>query len=32
MTDTEREAIEAGDIWWDAELFTTALVRQDGAW
>ncbi|OVZ57136.1 acyl-CoA dehydrogenase [Pigmentiphaga sp. NML080357] len=22
MSDTEREAIEAGDIWWDAELFT----------
>lgn len=22
MSDTEREAIEAGDVWWDAELFT----------
>ncbi|MGE3150737.1 MAG: acyl-CoA dehydrogenase [Pseudorhodoplanes sp.] len=22
MSDTEREALEAGDVWWDAELFT----------
>jgi acyl-CoA dehydrogenase len=22
LSDTEREAIEAGDVWWDAELFT----------
>lgn len=22
MSDTEREAIEAGDVWWDADLFT----------
>jgi acyl-CoA dehydrogenase len=22
MSDTEREAIDAGDVWWDAELFT----------
>src|SRR5205814_1711405 len=22
MSDTEREALEAGDIWWDADLFT----------
>lgn len=22
MSDTEREAIEAGDVWWDAELFS----------
>ncbi|ESR23851.1 acyl-CoA dehydrogenase [Lutibaculum baratangense] len=22
MSETEREAIEAGDVWWDAELFT----------
>ena len=22
LSDTEREAIEAGDIWWDAELFS----------
>ena len=21
LSDTEREAIEAGDVWWDAELF-----------
>ena len=22
MSDTEREALEAGDVWWDADLFT----------
>ena len=22
LSDTEREAIEAGDVWWDADLFT----------
>ena len=22
LSQTEREAIEAGDVWWDAELFT----------
>ena len=22
MSPTEREALEAGDVWWDAELFT----------
>ena len=22
MSDTEREALEAGDVWWDAESFT----------
>ena len=22
MSSTEREALEAGDVWWDAELFT----------
>src|ERR1700751_521347 len=22
LSDTEREAIEAGDVWWDAELFS----------
>src|SRR6202007_994295 len=22
MSDTEREALEAGDVWWDGELFT----------
>src|SRR6185295_7740049 len=22
MSETEREALEAGDVWWDAELFT----------
>ena len=22
MSDTKREALEAGDVWWDAELFT----------
>ena len=22
ISDTEREALEAGDVWWDAELFT----------
>src|SRR5579863_4784211 len=22
MSDTEREALEAGDVWWDAELFS----------
>jgi len=22
MSDTERDAIEAGDVWWDADLFT----------
>jgi acyl-CoA dehydrogenase len=24
MSDTEREALEAGDVWWDADLFTGA--------
>ena len=24
MSATEAEAIEAGDVWWDAELFTGA--------
>ena len=22
LSDTDREAIEAGDVWWDADLFT----------
>ena len=22
LSDTEREAIEAGDVWWDADLFS----------
>src|SRR3569833_2552929 len=22
MSDTEREALEAGDVWWDADLFS----------
>ena len=22
MSETEREALEAGDVWWDADLFT----------
>ena len=22
MSDTEREALEAGDVWWEADLFT----------
>ncbi len=25
MSDTEREALEAGDVWWDADLFTGIL-------
>lgn len=29
LSTTEREAMEAGTVWWDAELFTGKLVGQN---
>ncbi|MGB8399876.1 MAG: acyl-CoA dehydrogenase domain-containing protein [Bradyrhizobium sp.] len=28
MSDTEREALEAGDVWWDADLFTRTIENR----
>ncbi len=32
LSDTEREAIEAGDVWWDADLFSGLPGGSSGAW